>query len=101
METSLRSATLQVNTGPNAGNQYTLKECLRIGRHPENDISINDPALSRRHVTFELTDEGIFLTDENSVNGTYINNRRVWERILLLDGDRIRIGQSEIVLRDF
>ncbi len=67
-----------------------------LGRSRDCDVRISDLNVSRRHA--ELRQEGAtyWIVDLGSMNGTLVNGRRV-ERERLRDGDRITLGESEIV----
>jgi pSer/pThr/pTyr-binding forkhead associated (FHA) protein len=68
---------------------------LRFGRSPDNTVHFNeDPRISRHHCEIIRTDEGFFLEDLGSKNGTYIDGVS-WEKRRLLGGETIRIGDSE------
>lgn len=64
---------------------------MTIGRDQSCTIEINDDFMSRTHATFELTENGYQVTDANSRNGTFVNDRRVTSQLLQL-GDQIRMG---------
>jgi pSer/pThr/pTyr-binding forkhead associated (FHA) protein len=63
-----------------------------IGRSPECDIFLDDVTVSRRHA--ELVSEGGTFTirDLGSLNGTYVNRRRI-ESAVLEDDDEVQIGK--------
>ncbi|WP_088891730.1 FHA domain-containing protein [Leptolyngbya ohadii] len=65
-----------------------------IGRHPlQATIGISDDRLSRVHAAIEyVAQQGFYLTDLNSLNGTFVNGEPVHQPILLQDGDRVRMG---------
>ena len=65
-----------------------------IGRHPNVDISIPSPAVSRLHARLTREGEGYFLEDLGSSNGTFLNSERLLERRLLKAGDQVRFGQA-------
>lgn len=66
-------------------------EQLMIGRDTTCDLVVVDDAVSRRHVTIESTSEGFLLVDQQSTNGTFVNDARI-ERRVLAAGDRFRVG---------
>ncbi len=67
-----------------------------IGRNREAALPLRDRVLSRRHaVILYVPDEGFYLIDLNSMNGSFINGQRIEQRQLLKDGDRLRIGSFE------
>lgn len=64
-----------------------------IGRNRTNGICIADNHLSRRHAAIQHIDEqGFYLIDFNSTNGSFVNGDRAVGPIKLKDGDRIRLG---------
>lgn len=67
-----------------------------IGRNREAALPLRDRALSRRHaVILYQQDQGFYLVDLNSMNGSFVNGVRLQQRQLLQDGDRVRIGSVE------
>jgi sigma-B regulation protein RsbU (phosphoserine phosphatase) len=68
-----------------------------IGRASECTIPIRDRFLSRRHAEIVRNGEGWLLRDCGSANGTYLNGVRVVQEELLHKGDRILVGDAEIV----
>jgi len=73
-------------------------EPVLIGRDPQNDLVLDDRRVSRKHAEVRLRLGRYTLYDLQSTNGTYVNGRRVAERVLD-DGDKISIGGLEIVYR--
>ncbi|MBD2497265.1 FHA domain-containing protein [Nostoc sp. FACHB-280] len=63
-----------------------------IGRDRHSGICINDKYLSRRHAAIQYDEDGFYLVDFKSTNGSFVNGERVYETIKLKEGDRIRIG---------
>jgi pSer/pThr/pTyr-binding forkhead associated (FHA) protein len=67
-----------------------------IGRRPENDIQLEDGAVSSRHAML-VAEAGVFLIiDQRSTNGTYLNGERC-NGESLRNGDVIQIGRYELV----
>jgi pSer/pThr/pTyr-binding forkhead associated (FHA) protein len=71
---------------------------LRIGRTPDNDIVIDNLAVSRLHALIEEEKGGYFVRDCDSLNGTEVNGARVTRR-KLEDGDEITIAKHTIQFR--
>src|SRR5271169_4153367 len=71
---------------------------LTIGRAPDNDIPIDNLAVSNYHARVYLEAGSLVVEDLNSLNGSFLNDIRV-ERAMLKDGDTILIGKH-IVLVD-
>ena len=55
---------------------------LTIGRGSENDIVINNPAVSRHHATIFTNVNTIVIVDAGSTNGTFVNNIKIVEKQL-------------------
>jgi hypothetical protein len=72
---------------------------LAVGRSSGCNIVLDDNLVSRRHAEFVVTDTTCIVRDLASVNGVYVNSRRINESIAVRDGDRIQIGQHEFRLR--
>lgn len=73
------------------------RECV-IGRGSGCDITVADQRISRRHARVVRTTEGFCLEDLGSVNGTYLNHRRVHGMARLCDGDEIVVGSARFVV---
>lgn len=72
------------------------REWTRIGRSHAADIRFDDPSVFRRHAMIVRQAEGYSLLDNRSLTGVFHNGERVeWAR--LADGDRITIGEHELV----
>lgn len=64
-----------------------------VGRDRQLAISIPDRRLSRRHAVIQyIQNEGFYLADLESTNGSFVNGEPVHGRVLLKDGDRIRLS---------
>jgi pSer/pThr/pTyr-binding forkhead associated (FHA) protein len=74
------------------------QHCWMIGRDRNSGIPIPDKRLSRRHAVVQyIEDQGFYLVDLNSTNGTFVNGEAVRRPILLKDGDRIRLGSLSFI----
>ena len=67
-----------------------------LGRSKEADIRVPDENVSRRHAEVRLEDDGYWIVDLGSMNGTIVNGKRI-DRARLEDDDRITLGSTEIV----
>jgi hypothetical protein len=93
-------ANLIVVKGDTAGDVFRLKfEVHVIGRGEEADLVVRDPEISRMHARFKRHENYYILEDLGSANGTWINGARVEGRRLLMPGDRLRLGQTELIVR--
>ncbi|MFN7971190.1 MAG: FHA domain-containing protein [Acidobacteriota bacterium] len=96
--------TRPVGSGPQA---VLISDVLRLSHPLETstvvigrsgaDLNINDPDVSRRHASIEHAGGKLVIRDLKSTNGTYLNGARV-EKEVLKDGDRIRLGTTELRL---
>ena len=66
-----------------------------IGRSPECQIFLDDVTVSRRHAELERTGETFTISDLGSLNGTYVNRRRI-ESTVLQDDDEVQIGKYRL-----
>ena len=71
---------------------------LLIGRDPQSDLVLDDRRVSRKHAEIRLRLGRYTLYDLQSTNGTFVNGRRIAEKVLE-DGDRLSIGGLEIAFR--
>ena len=87
------TAVLIVKRGPTAGSRFVLdRPVLTVGRHPDNDIVLDDVTVSRRHAEFDRSDGCVLVFDVGSFNGTYVNREPVAEATLV-SGDEVQIGK--------
>ena len=68
---------------------------LVMGRLPACEVSLNDANASRQHAELVKREDGWWLVDLDSTNGTFVNGSMVKER-RLAPGDRIQIGSSKL-----
>jgi pSer/pThr/pTyr-binding forkhead associated (FHA) protein len=88
---------LVVRSGPNAGSKFALdKDVVTAGRHPDSDIFLDDITVSRRHVEVLRQPGGYVVRDVGSLNGTYVNRKRV-EEGPLGNGDELQVGKFKLV----
>src|SRR3954470_2233707 len=66
-------------------------EWTRIGRSLAADIRFDDPTVSRRHALIVRGPDGVRVLDDRSLNGVFVNGRRV-EWSALEDGDEVLVG---------
>ena len=90
--------TLVVTRGPDQGARHPLEATeTRIGRHPDAHVFLDDVTVSRRHALITRTDDDVVLTDQASLNGTYVGGERVDSRVLT-HGDELQVGRFRFVL---
>lgn len=79
-----------------------MKKEIRIGRHSENDIVINDPCVGRSVLAIMVDDDGeSYAEDLKSKDGVYINNKRIYGRVKLHPDDVVRIGNTTLPWKEY
>ena len=78
-------------------NKYNFtKDSLTIGRKPENDVQIDNLAVSGHHARIDRTGTDFILTDLQSTNGTFVNHKQVFS-YTLKHGDNVQIGKHVLL----
>lgn len=97
---NIQGPYLYGNIGEWRGTAIPINGMLKIGRSKENDIVLLEPSVSRHHATVfrRRILGGVFIRDENSSLGVYINGEQipVLANIRLKDGDVIRFGYNQV-----
>jgi serine/threonine protein kinase len=65
---------------------------LTIGRSTDSQLRLRERSISRTHATMIRTRRGVYIRDENSMTGTYVNGKRITGPFPLKHGDAIQIG---------
>jgi hypothetical protein len=96
-EVVARGAALVIRSGGGrAGETFSLDgDRLTVGRRPDSDIFLDDVTVSRDHAIVVRRGSEFFLDDCGSLNGTYVNRRRI-ESHRLTDGDELQIGKYKL-----
>lgn len=81
----------------NTDTKYTLEknQIIKVGRGKTNDLICDDGLMSREHCTIRIdSDRNVYIEDNNSTNGTLVNNNKIEpnDEVKLKDGDKIEIG---------
>ncbi|KAF3523732.1 hypothetical protein F2Q69_00047639, partial [Brassica cretica] len=87
----------------NGNDDAEVEEILLVGRHPDCDILLTHPSISRHHLQIRSLPSGqkLFLTDLSSVHGTWVADLKVEPDacVEVKEGDVIRIGGSTRIYR--
>ena len=90
---------LVLRAGPTPGKAFPLeKDEMFIGREANNDITINDPEVSRRHARLFVQGGNMILEDLGSTNGTSVNGQRLTGPYVLRAGEVITLGEKITLL---
>jgi FHA domain len=81
------------------GGTYRLDGNIQIGRSDACQIKLDDTYSSSFHARIFQRDEGWYVEDLGSTNGTYLNQRRLSAPAELFAGDHVRIGKTVLELK--
>jgi pSer/pThr/pTyr-binding forkhead associated (FHA) protein len=100
-EMTHEGATLVIRAGGGrSGEVFNLGgERLTIGRSPEAEIFLDDVTVSRNHALLVRRRDGLYIDDLGSLNGTYVNRRRI-ESHRLQNGDELQVGKYKLTYLD-
>lgn len=92
---------LVLTTGPLTGTSLPLRESgVLIGRNPECALVLDDEFASGRHARIIRGQDGWYVEDLGSTNGTFLGQYRVGDPVPVETGTSIRIGRTVIELRN-
>jgi hypothetical protein len=93
---------VELPTGPGVERRCRIDRSAILGRSDEADIQIADDCVSRRHarITVLPADQGVTLTltDLDSANGTFVNDRRITAEQRIAVGDLLAVGNARLRL---
>ena len=78
------------------GTRHEVAGRAVVGRDADCDVLLSSLSASRKHASVEQTVSGWMLKDLSSINGTFVNGKRVTET-LLSNGDAVRFGEVKAV----
>ncbi|MCS6798428.1 MAG: sigma 54-interacting transcriptional regulator [Myxococcota bacterium] len=94
----VRRVRVRVVSGPDSGREALLEGgTLVVGSHPDVDLQVRDPTVSRYHAELGLVSTGVRVRDLQSTNGTFVGATRV-ESIVVPVGTEIRLGRARLQL---
>jgi pSer/pThr/pTyr-binding forkhead associated (FHA) protein len=96
-EVTGEGATLVIRAGGGrSGEVFNVSgERMAIGRSPDAEVFLDDVTVSRNHALLVRRRDGLYIDDLGSLNGTYVNRRRI-ESHRLADGDEIQVGKYKL-----
>jgi pSer/pThr/pTyr-binding forkhead associated (FHA) protein len=75
----------------------STREQITIGRDAENNVHIDNIAVSGKHARITKGPDHYFIEDLNSLNGTFVNQEKITKRVLK-ENDAITIGKHTLVI---
>lgn len=72
---------------------------ILVGRSPSADLPLEDPLMSRLHARIEMRDDGVYVEDLGSRNGTTVNGETVHGPVRLEPDDEITAGSAGLIFR--
>jgi pSer/pThr/pTyr-binding forkhead associated (FHA) protein len=83
--------------GGRAGETFPLgTDETTVGRSPDCDIFLDDVTVSRKHAVVARRNNRLEIEDLGSLNGTFLNRRRIDSAAPLEDGDELQIGKYRL-----
>jgi hypothetical protein len=94
-----RAGFFSVIGGPKIGFSFTLKPGGRliVGSASDADVQIEARGISRKHVCLYWLDNKIYIEDQQSSNGTFVNKRKISAAAELKSGDQIAVGVTTVI----
>ncbi|ENU59932.1 Serine phosphatase RsbU, regulator of sigma subunit [Acinetobacter guillouiae MSP4-18] len=83
---------LQAITGELEGQEVTIDRDMLVGRHQDADLLLQAAEISRRHAAFLLKEDALWVQDLKSSNGTFVNDIRIDQDKMLMDGDIVQFA---------
>ena len=92
-----QGATLAIRSGGGrTGEVFNVAgERMTIGRSPDAEVFLDDVTVSRNHALLVRRRDGLYVDDLGSLNGTYVNRRRI-ESHRLQNGDELQVGKYKL-----
>lgn len=100
VEEAMQSRYLLALNGPLSASTIEIGEVpITIGRfNTDSTIGLNDPRISRRHLSAVKTDEGVVISDLDSTNGTWVDGRELTGDAMIEPGTIVEIGSTLLLL---
>ena len=82
--------------GGRSGESFSIEgDRMTIGRSPDANVFLDDVTVSRNHALLVRRRDGLYIDDLGSLNGTYVNRRRI-ESHRLQNGDELQVGKYKL-----
>ena len=100
-EVTHEGATLVIRSGGGRSGEAfnVVGDRMTIGRSPDAEIFLDDVTVSRNHALLVSRRDGLYIDDLGSLNGTYVNRRRI-ESHRLQNGDELQVGKYKLTYFD-
>jgi hypothetical protein len=97
-EIAAEGPALVVRSGGGRAGEHFIPQGDRttIGRSPDNDIFLDDVTVSRKHAVVLESGGELRIEDLGSLNGTFVNRRRIDAATRLESGDEVQIGKYRL-----
>ena len=86
-------------SGRSIGELITMDTITSVGRGEQNTVVLSDPSVSARHALLSCRLGQWWLEDVGSSNGTFLNNARVAQPVLIQPGDVLGLGGVRLRVR--
>jgi len=89
-----------VVSSPRSSRIYDLEEeqTLLVGRSADIDVTVDDPMVSRIHTQVERHEEGVWVMDRGSSNGTWVNGKMIEDSFRIGPGDEVKLGSTVLTI---
>lgn len=99
-EEAMAMPEIIVTLGDNVVNKYVFeKDVISIGRSRDNDVCVENLAVSRNHARIRRENGSFIISDLNSANGTFVNGVRV-QKTEIFNDDVITIGKHKLLFKN-
>lgn len=90
---------LQALSAELAGQEISIDRDMLVGRHQAADIVLQSSEISRKHAAFLRVEDALWVQDLASSNGTFVNDARISEQVLLKDGDIVQFASLKFAVQ--
>jgi hypothetical protein len=97
-ELAAEGPALVVRSGGGRTGEHFMPQGERttIGRSPDCDIFLDDVTVSRKHAVLVARNGEFLIEDQGSLNGTFVNRKRIESATRLESGDEVQIGKYRL-----